>query len=526
MVGGAGPSRGPFILVVEDDANMRRTLELLLSEDGEVEAVADGRAALAAVARRVPDLILSDLVIPGLDGFGLLHELRADPHTRLVPVIAISGLEQEEARIAALESGASDFLIKPFSERELRARVATQLEMARLRREAVQRESEERFRLLVEAIKDYAICLLDPEGRIVSWNAGAETIHGYRAEEILGRSFAVFHLEDPDWSAPAVLHRAAAEGRYEAEGWRVRRDGSRFWANTVFTPIHDEGGRRWGFAKITRDLTERKHAEEEIARLNADLERRVHARTAELEGANAELEAFSYSVSHDLRAPLRAIDGFSHALMEDFKDQVPKGATDYLRRIVAATRRMSDLIDGLLDLSRVSRAEMRWQEVDLSVMARQEAESLQRAEPQRHVEWVIPESLAARGDPRLLRVALDNLIGNAWKFTAGKEAARIQIGQRTNGEGGAYFVADDGAGFDMAYAGKLFGAFQRLHTEREFEGTGIGLATVRRVINRHGGRIWAESAPGRGATFFFTLGAEVGAEVPFRPALPPGIGSG
>lgn len=525
MAAGSGASRGAFILVVEDDANMRRTLELLLGDEAQVEAVEDGRAALASVARRVPDLILSDLIIPGLDGFSLFHELRADPRTRLVPIIAISGLDQEEARIRALESGASDYLIKPFSERELRARVRTQLEMARVRREALQRESEERFRLLVEAIKDYAICLLDADGRIVSWNAGAEAIHGYRAEEILGRSFSLFHAEDAGWIAQDALQRAATEGRHEAEGWRVRKDGSRFWANTVFTPIHDEGGRLWGFAMITRDLTERKRAEEEIARLNAGLERRVHARTAELEAANAELEAFSYSVSHDLRAPLRAIDGFSNALMEDFESQIPKGATDYLRRIRAATRRMSELIDGLLDLSRVSRAEMRWQEVDLSAMARQVVDALQRAEPRRRVEWVIPDSLAARGDPRLLRVALDNLIGNAWKFTAGKEAARIQIGQPTYGEGRAYFVADDGAGFDMAYAGKLFGAFQRLHSEREFEGTGIGLATVRRVISRHGGRIWAEAAPGRGATFFFTLGSETAVEAPVRPASPPGIGS-
>jgi len=501
-----GASRGGFILVVEDDANMRRTLDLLLSGDWEVETVADGRSALAAVARRLPDLVLSDLIIPGLDGFALLHELRADPRTRLVPVIAISGLDQEEARIRALESGASDFLIKPFSERELRARVGTQLEMSRLRREALQRESEERFRLLVEAIKDYAICLLDPDGRIVSWNAGAEAIHGYRADEILGRPYSLFHLEQPGWNAQGLLEQVVADGRFESEGWRVRKDGSRFWANTVLTPIHDEGARLWGFAKITRDLTERKRAEEEIARLNADLERRVRARTGELEVANKELEAFSYSVSHDLRAPLRAIDGFSQALMEDHRDRLPPAAADYLRRIVAATRRMSELIDGLLDLSRVSRAEMRSQEVDLSSMARQVAEALQRSDPGRRVEWVIPESLAARGDPRLLRVVIDNLIGNAWKFTGGKGSARIQIGLRTNGDGRAYFVADDGAGFDMAYAGKLFGAFQRLHSEREFEGTGIGLATVRRVINRHGGRIWAEAESGRGATFLFTLG--------------------
>jgi PAS domain S-box-containing protein len=505
MASGARAPRRACILVVDDDANTRRTLELLLSGEWQVETVADGRAALDAVARRVPDLILSDLVIPGLDGFALLHELRADPRTRLVPVIAISGLDEEEARISALESGASDFLIKPFSERELRARVGTQLEMARLRRETLERESEERFRLLVEAIKDYAICLLDAEGRIVSWNGGAEVMHGYRAEEILGRPFSLFHAPESGGDPHGLLARAVVEGRSEDEGWRVRKDGSRFWANTVFTPIHDAAQQLWGFAKITRDLTERKHAEEEIARLNADLERRVRARTGELEAANAELEAFSYSVSHDLRAPLRAIDGFSQVLMEDCQEQLAPAAMDYLRRIVAATRRMSDLIDGLLDLSRVSRAEMRWQEVDLTAMARQVADGLQRAEPQRRVHWEIADALAARGDPRLLRVVLENLIGNAWKFTGGKETARIQVGLRPNGAGRIFFVADDGAGFDMTYAGKLFGAFQRLHSDREFEGAGIGLATVRRVINRHGGRIWAEAEEGRGAMFLFTL---------------------
>jgi PAS domain S-box-containing protein len=512
MASVADHQRGARIMVVEDDPNMRRTLELLLSQDWEVETHADGHSALHAAALSVPDLVLSDLIIPGLDGFALLHELRADPRTRLVPIIAISGLDQEDARIRALESGASDFLIKPFSERELRARVGTQLEMAYLRREALQRQSEERFRLLVEAIKDYGICLLDTEGRIVSWNAGAEAIHGYRTEEILGRPFTLFHPEPASgWDPHGTLQRAAAEGRFEDEGWRVRKDGSRFWANTVFTPIRDEADRLRGYAKITRDLTERKRSEEVIARLNADLERRVRERTVELEAANAELEAFSYSVSHDLRAPLRGIDGFSQALMEDCKDRLEPASTDYLRRIVAATRKMSDLIDGLLDLSRVSRAEMRHQDVDLSAMARQVADGLQRSAPQRGVEWVIDEGLRAHGDPRLLRVVLDNLIGNAWKFTGGKERARIRVGARQNGDGHAYFVADDGAGFDMAYAGKLFGAFQRLHSDREFEGTGIGLATVRRVVNRHGGRIWAEAETGRGATFFFTLWSGDGA---------------
>ena len=320
-----------------------------------------------------------------------------------------------------------------FSERELRARVGTQLEMARLRREALQRESEERFRQLVEAIKDYAICLVDLEGRIVSWHAGAEAIHGYRTEEILGQSLSLFHPPESIWSVRDTLVAAVAAGRVEDEGWRVRKDGSRFWANTVLTPIRDEADRLCGFAKITRDLTERKRVEEEIARLNADLERTVRERTGELEAANAELEAFSYSVSHDLRAPLRGIDGFSHALMEDCRERLEPTAMDYLRRIMAATRKMSELIDDLLDLSRVSRTEMRWQEVDLSAMAHQVAEALQRSDPKRRIEWLIPDGLVARGDPRLLRAVLDNLIGNAWKFTGGKEAARIQVGSRTNG---------------------------------------------------------------------------------------------
>ena len=221
----AAPSRLPpreRILVVEDDANMRRTLQLLLNSDWDVDAVADGRSALAAAALRVPDLVLSDLVLPGLDGFALLHRLRADPRTRLVPIIAVSGLDQEEARIHALESGASDFLIKPFSERELRARVATQLEMARLRREALQRQSEERFRSLVEAIRDYAICRLDTEGRIVSWNAGAEAIHGYREQEILGRPFSIFHSEEADWSLEATL-RGRKEESFQLNGFTADR---------------------------------------------------------------------------------------------------------------------------------------------------------------------------------------------------------------------------------------------------------------------------------------------------------------
>ena len=369
------------------------------------------------------------------------------------------------------------------------------------------RRSEERFRLLVESVQDYGIFMLDTEGRIASWNLGAERIKGYRAEEIIGQHFSRFYTEeDVAAGKPArELVVAVAEGRYAEEGWRVRKDGTLFWASIVITALRDETGRLRGFAKVTRDMTERREVEEQLRRLNEELEQRVAERTAQLEAANKELEAFSYSVSHDLRAPLRGIDGFSQALLEDYGDKLDEQGLDYLRRVRAATQRMSRLIDDLLNLSRITRGELRREAVDLSGLAGSVAEQLRQAEPERLVEFRFAEGVTAQGDPRLLRIALENLLGNAWKFTARTADAVIEFGATREGVEDVYFVRDNGAGFDMAYAGKLFGAFQRLHDVREFEGTGIGLATVQRIVRRHGGRVWAEGEPGRGATFYFTL---------------------
>jgi light-regulated signal transduction histidine kinase (bacteriophytochrome) len=227
----------------------------------------------------------------------------------------------------------------------------------------------------------------------------------------------------------------------------------------------------------------------------------------ELEGANRELEAFSYSVSHDLRAPLRSIEGFSQILLEDYADKLDEEGEDYLGRVRAASRHMATLIDDLLDLSRVTRGPLRRELVDLGALATSIVEELRRSQPDREVEFVTEEGVVASADANLVAVALENLIGNAWKFTSRKPRARIEFGSiARQGEGLTYFVRDDGAGFDEAYAGKLFGAFQRLHAPEEFEGTGIGLATVQRIIHRHGGRVWAEGEVGGGATFYFTLG--------------------
>jgi signal transduction histidine kinase len=250
---------------------------------------------------------------------------------------------------------------------------------------------------------------------------------------------------------------------------------------------------------------QRERAEAEVRALNVSLEAQVGVRTSQLEAANRELESFSYSVSHDLRAPLRSVDGFSRALLEDYDHLLDDEGRDHLRRICAASRHMGCLIDDMLNLARVSRGEMQRTPVDLSALARGVADDLRKADPDRAIEFVIAPDLRATGDPRLLRVVLENLLQNASKFSSTRPAARIECGQTIHNGAPAYFVRDDGVGFDMAYAHKLFGAFQRLHTETEFPGTGIGLATVQRIVHRHGGSVWAESQLGRGATFYFTL---------------------
>jgi signal transduction histidine kinase len=256
-------------------------------------------------------------------------------------------------------------------------------------------------------------------------------------------------------------------------------------------------------------VAERKTAEGEVHKLIAELEQRVQDRTAQLEGTNKELEAFCYSVSHDLRAPLRTIRGFSEVLMEQYKPQLDARGQDYLRRTCDAGLQMDRLIEDLLKLSRLSRSDIQRSEIDLSAIAQQIATELTRGEPNRAVEFAITPGVIGNGDERLLRVVIDNLFRNAWKFTKKQPNARIELGKQ-NGEPAVYFVRDNGVGFDMQYAAKLFGVFQRLHSASEFAGSGVGLAIVQRVINRHGGKVWADAKVNSGATFYFTLPSETG----------------
>jgi PAS domain S-box-containing protein len=376
----------------------------------------------------------------------------------------------------------------------------------RKRVEAALRQSEERFRLLVEGVKDYAIYILDVEGRVATWNMGAERLEGYRANEIIGKPLATFFTPEDvaDGVPDEALKKAAVEGQVFNEGWRVRKDGSRFWSQGILTALRDESGWLHGFAKIARDMTREKNDAEEIRQLNATLEQRVSDRTSELQAANEELEAFSYSVSHDLRAPLRHISGYVEILQTEAAD-LDENARRHLDTIASSSKQMGDLIDALLAFSRMGRAEMHQENVPLAELVEEARRELANDIKDRNLEWEIGPLPKVRGDHVMLRQVVVNLLANALKYTRTRELARIEIGAKTDRDKVVFFIRDNGVGFDMRYADKLFGVFQRLHRSDEFEGTGIGLANVRRIIHRHGGRAWAESSTGYGATFFFSV---------------------
>src|SRR5262249_40249200 len=334
-------------------------------------------------------------------------------------------------------------------------------------------------------------------------NDAAVERYGYSREEFMRMSIEQIRPSGELPNLSNLIQRYMTSSRVSEEARHRTRDGKLLDVHIVAQDFKMDG--KDARLVVSYDITEEKRAANQIALLNVELENRVTERTAQLAAANKELEAFSYSVSHDLRAPLRSIDGFSKALLEDYADKLDNPGRNYLERVRSATQNMAQLIDDLLELSRVTRAEMRREKVDLSSIAISVLTELQRLEPMREVKVHVEQGLIAVADHRLMRVVLQNLLSNSWKFTSKRKSQEIQFGAASNNGHIVYQVKDNGAGFDMAYSGKLFGPFQRLHSAKEFPGTGIGLATVQRIINRHGGKVWAEGSIDNGATFYFTL---------------------
>ena len=365
------------------------------------------------------------------------------------------------------------------------------------------RQSEERYRDLFEN-NPFPMWVYDAETlRFVAVNDAACRQYGYSADEFLSMNITKIRPEE-DISA-LMENIAESSGELQKSGdWRHRRkDGSEIYVEITSHEMDFMG--RNARLVLANDVTDRHKAEEEIHQLNETLERRVAERTVELESVNKELESFAYSVSHDLRAPLRAMDGFSLALVEDYGDKLDDTGKNFLTRVRTATQQMSRLIDDLLSLSRVTRAEIKRSNVDLTAIANEILTRFNEQQPRENFVPNIQDDMAVYGDERLLRIAFENLLGNAWKFTSKTENPRISFKQITENGSSIFCISDNGAGFDMKYVDKLFGAFQRLHSTNEFDGTGIGLATVQRIISRHGGRIWAESEVDKGAAFYFTI---------------------
>jgi len=557
------------ILAIDDNRDNLATLKAVARDvlpGCALLTVLNGPDGIELARTEDPDVILLDIVMPGMDGFEVCRRLKADEGLRDIPVVFLTAIKTDrESRIKALDAGAEAFLSKPLDEQELVAQVRAmtrlkaasrgkrltnehlaelvaertgQLELELAERKPAEDalwESEDQFRAMFQ-MASVGIAQADVRtGQFLLVNHRVCQITGYSAAELLTlRVSELTHPEDRahDWEAFQRVVRGE-DPEYRLEKRYVRKDGTVVWVNVNMTVICDAEGRPVRTIATIEDVAERKRVETQtrdlladvdtarrvllsvvedekraqtaLSQLNAELEQRVLDRTAELSAANQELDSFAYAVSHDLRAPLRAMSGFSVAILEDFGASLPDKARGFLSEIRLASQNMGQLIDGLLALSRSTRGELQRDRIDLSAMAERLCQELARTEPTRTVDWRVEPRLTAWGDARMIEVVMRNLLGNAWKYTAGCAAPSVRVHAERKGGRLMYCVTDNGAGFDMRHADRLFKPFQRLHRQDEFPGIGIGLATVRRVVHRHGGTLSATAAVGQGATFRFHL---------------------
>jgi PAS domain S-box-containing protein len=482
-----GPKHKIKILLVDDNPDNLISIEAALETlDEELVLAQSGTEALRHLLENDFGAILLDVKMPDMDGFETAELIRARKRSQHTPILFLTAYRNEEHLFRGYDLGAVDFLFKPIVPEILRSKVAVFVELSRsVLRQRKQAEilakAEQKFRSLLEAAPD-AMLITSADGEIALANSRTDTLFGYNRQELLGQNI---RLLIPEWSR--------SSGRDVRELTARRKQGTSFPSEISSSPLQTEDGLL--VTSAVRDITERKQAETRIAE-----------RTQELAAMNRELEAFSYSVSHDLRAPLRSIEGFAKILLRDYNGkQLDSVGADYLGRMRSAVGRMGQLIEDLIELSRILRVDISIETVDLTRMAKEILSDLRSRDPERQVELLIQPGMTATGDPRLLSVALTNLLGNAWKFTGKILSPSIQFSSRVTDGQEVYSVQDNGAGFNPEFADKLFAPFQRLHRASDFEGTGVGLAIVQRVIQRHNGQIWAESAVDQGATFYFTL---------------------
>lgn len=527
--------RQPTILIIDDSMTFREELHSVFERAGyAVLLAASGEEGLRVAAEQRPSAVVVDGVLPGIDGATVIRRMRLDAALRGIPCLLLTASEDRGAELRALDAGADAFVRKDEDVEIILARLAATLRgkatststdtvsllgprkilavddsltylqglADALRDEGydvvLARSGEEALELL--AIESVDCILLD---LVMAGLDGRETCRRIKSAPIV-RDIPLIMLTALEDRAAMLEGLSAGADDYIPKSSDFEVLKARVRAQIRRKQFEDENRHiREELLRKEIEATEA-HAARELAETRAAL-------VEELERKNRELESFSYSVSHDLRSPLRSIDGFSQALLEDYVDKLDEQGQDYLRRVRAATQRMGELIDDLLQLSRVGRAELHRERVDLSVLAQSVVEDLRRQHPDRVVETVVQSGLMVHADGRLMKIVLENLLGNAWKFTSKVQRPKIEVGVTSVAENETYFVRDNGAGFDMLYAQKLFRPFQRLHSETEFPGTGIGLATIHRVVDRHGGRAWVEAALNNGATVFFTLAPKAGA---------------
>jgi PAS domain S-box-containing protein len=490
----------PRILWADDNADMRAYVGRLLGGRFDVVAVPDGQAALDAARASKPDLVLSDVMMPRLDGFGLLRELRADPELCEIPVILLSARAGEEARIEGMEATADDYLIKPFSARELRALVESHLKMSRFRQEATEavRRADRNASLLASIVEssDDAIVSKNLDGIIMSWNQGAERLFGYTAAEAIGKSINILIPPDRFEEEPGILARLRRGERVDHfETIRVRKDGSRLNISLTISPVKDAQGVVVGASKIARDITERVRQEQALQIANAALHQ-----------ANADLQLFAYSASHDLQEPLRMLKVYSELLQETFGGQLGEVGDEFIRHTVEGATRMDSLLHGLRTYMRASATyDPPVEETDAGEVVNRALLNLQTAIEESGATITVGALPRVRMHEFQMEQLFQNLIGNAIRYRNG--APCIKISATLQDKNWLFSVEDNGIGIESRFKEQIFGVFRRLHANSEYPGTGIGLAICQRIVERAGGRIWVESEPEKGSTFYFTIPA-------------------